>query len=538
MKRIAAIICLVMLAGCGKKNPNKPAFWIDMLESGVPQKVEEGFNGLARFKDAAKKAWAVKLVIKHFQKNPERASIALGNIGIKNMMIESKLIQALDAARISVQIAAARALGRVNASSAVGALLSTLKKSRSSSLKVTIIESLSKLKSKAAVKPLCDLLNDYSHHPQVHRRAVEALGRIGDPQAITPLIRAMFINFKHFKLERWAKQALITVTTSRKARKQLEDALYKIVMDQDPAFKRYIDKKMNFDPASRVKKQKLSRYSYSGYALIMLGDIGDKNTAQKILPLAMITKGPNHELQHPAIIALGSIGDESVVPTLIRVFRTSSMPSTVNIIIALMKIGDQRALRLFRKVLLDKKEDHQTRVTAAAAISRLGGTPEYALLSRWRKQIDGQVTKFKKIVAKAKTRRQRMAEMAGLAPYTWAQGELKKSMKRLKPALTCKSAKCWGQKLKSGSSLVRDKAAYMLRLHPDKKKAEKFLLAALGERNREVRDVIIASLLRIGGKKTLKVLERKMDIARKTLTEYKMFHFKTMLLKLKQKHSG
>src|SRR5262249_44758841 len=64
--------------------------------------------------------------------------------------------------------------------------------SRDAYVRIEAINGLGSAKAKEAVEPLTAIVNDDSGEPFVCKKAIQALGEIGDPRAVPVLIRMMF----------------------------------------------------------------------------------------------------------------------------------------------------------------------------------------------------------------------------------------------------------------------------------------------------------------------------------------------------------
>ena len=158
----------------------------------------------------------------------------------------------------------AMALGNIGGGPAASALIPMLK-SRNSYTVVAAIESLGGLKSPEAYAELDRLANDDKVHPFITKKALEALGNIGDPRAIPTLIRGMYREREGASYYREASFALYQIGSAA------ADPLLAVVEGRDSALKRW------------ASDNKVVPFVLPLKALQVLSDLNDSRAESRIL---------------------------------------------------------------------------------------------------------------------------------------------------------------------------------------------------------------------------------------------------------------
>jgi HEAT repeat protein len=210
-------------------------------------------------------------------------------------------------------------------------------------------------------KPAVPLLIKAIEHRNeyIRRRAIEALGRIGDPSAIDPLIQAM----REQKDRNITVRALGEIGDPRAVEPIIQmgnthwngatvaQALAKI---GDPRAVPYLIKMLKHDGWSARKN-----------AVIALSKIEDRRA---ILPLIEILDDESRWVRQSVAIALGELGDKRAVKPLIEVLKDDSREDRWIVARSLGEIGDSRAITPLMQALHDK----EVRSKALIALRQLG----------------------------------------------------------------------------------------------------------------------------------------------------------------------
>jgi HEAT repeat protein len=196
------------------------------------------------------------------------------------------------------------------------------------------VGALGEIGDKRAVEPIIELLGAYDR--KVRMSAAKALGKIGDKKAVEPLIRTL--RDKDELVRRNAVSALGEIVDKRAV-----EPLIKALGDEDEIVR--------------------------GMSAKALGEIGDKRAVE---PLIKALGAYNKDIHRSAAEALVKVGDEAV-RLLIKALGDEYWQVRMNAANALGEIGDKRAVEPLVKVLGD--EDEHVRENAAKALGELGWKP-------------------------------------------------------------------------------------------------------------------------------------------------------------------
>jgi HEAT repeat protein len=198
--------------------------------------------------------------------------------------------------------------------------------------RVTAIEVLGRLGDRQAVPPLLTKLDDPENF--IRRTAIEALGRLGDRQAVPPLLT---------KLDDFDATTRVTAI----------EALGRLGDRQAvPPLLAKLD-----DPENYIRVT----------AIEALGRLGDR---QAVPPLLAKLDDPKPQIRWIAIEALGRLGDRQAVPPLLAKLDDPENFIRWIAIEALGRLGDQQATESL--ILLVEDRDHRVSLAAAAALVALG----------------------------------------------------------------------------------------------------------------------------------------------------------------------
>src|SRR2546421_11041474 len=195
--RLLALALAVLLAACKANNPADPQTWINRLSDSDPKVRVQAVQQLRKLK-AKQAAPQIALLLK----DPllkEDAALALEDLGGPDQV--DALLDAVDTTVGAGSDTAARAANRTNARIAealgnigdarAGPALLRLARSGDDNVRIAAVEAPGNVKSKDAVPELSHIVDDPTAPPLLIKRAVVALGEIGDPSAIPALAHGL-----------------------------------------------------------------------------------------------------------------------------------------------------------------------------------------------------------------------------------------------------------------------------------------------------------------------------------------------------------
>lgn len=484
------LVSATLMAGCN--DPKDPKTWIKKLRD--PKEANEAVRQLKKLGDPI----AVEPLCKLYKDYPS-PNILQAIISFKDKKSIPTLIEALDFTEDKYHNAslAASALAKMKAVEAVPALIKALKKplaikSRANKAKVAAIEALRKIGDKKAVPALIDVA-DGSPSKQdffLNKRAIVALGALGDPEAVPVLVRGLFmastIQGTSYPM---ARVALVKI-----GGKAASKALLEAMEGKDKRLN-LMAKELEFRPGVILNK-----------TAILLGDLRAKDAVPMLLE--MFKKADLKETKIAGVIeAMGKIGDTRVVDPLLKALKDKKANYKIRMQIcnALTVLGDKKALPVLLNIAEKGFIDggfYNLREGGAMAWGRLvGAEAEQGIKVMDAILADKEVKKYKQ---------------------NW--NTFKEARDRAAVALKCKDdAICYGKALLDTKLTLaqREKAAVMVGILPNSRKAIPYLVKALPQREPILRLFMLQSAKRIGvasDKALVKVLSdlAKKDSKRKT----------------------
>lgn len=300
---------------------------------------------------------------------------ALG--AIKDKRAIEPLIELLQNDKIYLREEVVKALGQLGDEKVVNPLISVLQNETSSTLRCETIRALGLTKDKRAVKPLIEALQ---HESQKHRLDAKttiitevaiSLGKIKDERAITPLVSLynVYTDYVNKKIS----NALLTINT------ELSKFFFSI-LNSDENNLLEIDNAFDLAVASLYHQNSWVRRQVI-WALLKLRDY-------RAVGQILKTLNDNHlNVVSYAIYALGEIGNDKAVITLMDILLKKDFPTCKNVdsltfseywsdprseaAVALGKIKDKRAFKALMMVIEEKGNDSLIE-KSAWALSELG----------------------------------------------------------------------------------------------------------------------------------------------------------------------
>src|SRR3989440_9059863 len=449
---LAAALCL----SCRPADPRNPDTWIARLSDSDPRERVKAVQELRNLHAQKAAPRIAELLKDRFTR--EEAATALTDLGTKDEV--PALLDAVDttvgagsdqatraATRTNARIA--EALGRIGDPRA-GPTLLRLARSKDDYVRLEAVQALGEVKFKEAVPELSLLVDDPSAPPLLVKKAVVALGHIGDPAAIPALQHALVLERQGVSLLPEASYSLFQLGPAA------VPPLIRVAKDEDPGYLKWA-RENNRAPAGTYAK-----------AALVLGDLGDQRAVPVLLE-KLKYKDPDPlpgtarlltNLGRPfAANALGRLRSKDGAAPILALVQTRDPqdPDLVSFASeALVWIGD----RTQAKELMKRAEtgDVRLRLVVAQAAALFGDESLLkqfdALGARARKAPPAQCIREAEALqlgeAKEKACELGAAQFEGLAIA-------------LEAAHACRdSAPCWMDKLKYTEPLLRARAAYEL----------------------------------------------------------------------------
>ena len=463
----------LVLAGC-KGDPSTPEYWQKSI-SGAKKKKDK----VARVEAmrAGKHVTPAFLPMLHKELEAEkagevRAAIARVLGELKDPTSVPPLLGALDFGASDSDDKAANkeivvALGSIGSTAAVPDLVKLLSV-RDNYTVIAAIEALGQMKAGDAYEPLNKLATEEGTEPFISKKAIQALGEIGDPRAVQGLIRMMMKERRGVSFYVESSYALYQIGTPA------ADALIHTADGSDKEILKWASDNKVVEPAvyakamqvlgdlhdPRANKRMVSLLDYKNENLAFqlfvrmraadaLGRIRAKEAAK---PLSAMLVEEEANARNEYIRALVRIGSKDAVPALAKAGSTGSWDARQPAIIGLAMLGGEKEIATFEKLAKDE---------AATFAAECKEDPEYEEC----KTIDVSVKKHVEAI--------------------------NNHLKRLEAAKVCKEdIGCWAKKLDDSNEGVRERAAMEIG-RSNNADAIAELTKRLGEKNLDTRLAII-----------------------------------------------
>jgi HEAT repeat protein len=429
--------------GC-KGDPKSPEYW-DKALSGAKSKKDK----VRVVADLRERAVATPAFLPMLHKELAEESAPEVKAGIVKVLAELKspesvdpLVNALDFGSGDSSVASmnkdiATALGAIGDPKGVPTLV-RLMKLRDPYTRIEAITALGVMRAKEAVDPLIELATDESGEPFISKKAIQALGEIGDGKAVPALIRMMFKERKGVSFYVESSFALYQLG------QPAADALLPVLKGDDKALVTWAKENRILEPAlfakaaqvlgdlhdMRAESALLSKLAYPNefldvklFVRMRMADaLGRMRSTNAVKPLAGMLNEEEATAREEYIRALTRIGHRDAIPALQKSASTGSWDAREPAIIGLSMLGDDREIPVFTKLAAE-----ETKLTAAECKEN----PDY--------------TGCKDASALTQQHTTRMEELK----------------KRLTAAGECKQdAACWVKKLDDADQGVRERAAF------------------------------------------------------------------------------
>jgi len=423
---VAVAACLALVA-CG--SPKDAEGWAKRAVS--RSRLDEKLAALAEVRKAPgdRKAAVPHLVrivedASTFARARGEAALALGEIGdgaavapLVKALAEKPGASERDVAEMNRHVA--DALGALGAREAVPALTDLLQKSRDGFAQVAAVDALGRIGDPTSVDVLVAVATGKDVEPFTARKALLALGRIGDEKAAGPVLRMLFEERPGVSFFPEAAFAAVQIGSPMAA------PLLAVLEGRDAKL------------AGWAKEHGVVAGALYAKSAQLLGDVGGPDAVPALVRKLGYQDGDPGVATYVRVFAAESLGRlrarEAVRPLVELVARERDANVRDRYCDALARIGDPAALAPLRAAAGGGAWD--LREGPLTALSRLGGEPERAFVEQ----------------AKAKDCGRGCA-----APIQAAYGAM---AARLDAARACRDAACWAGKLGDASAAVRDRAA-------------------------------------------------------------------------------
>lgn len=444
----AAFFCLglgISLSGC-KKDPKTPEYWAGELDDAkrTSQKVEV----LERLRTSNNLSPAM-LPLLHArlasEKAPDVKAAVAHDLGeLRDPASVKPLTDAIDwtnqnsgAHQLDKEVAGA--LGKMKDPGAIPPLLRLLK-IQENFTRIEAIQSLGMLRAKEAVEPLLTLVSSEETEPFVVKKAIQALGQIGDARAVPSLVRMLFADRKNMSFYPESSFALFQIG------KPASDALVSVLKGEDRGLQSWASAHRIIEPALLSKSAQI------------LGDLNDPRAQAPLVQRLAYSGGakPAEKMfvRMMAANALGRMRSKEASGPLAGMVEENEPLVRAEYVRALTEIGDRDALAALTKSA--GKGSWEARELSIAGVGMLGTPAETAAFEKFAKDEPLLTTEGCK-----------GADEDGCqTPDKLAQDRLRVIQSHatpLKAASECKSdGGCWAKKLDDADVNVRRRAALEL----------------------------------------------------------------------------
>src|SRR5919199_4073651 len=197
--RLRACALAVLLCACRPNDPKDPNTWIKRLSDSDPRSRQQALQELRKLKARQAAPQVAPLLKEPIVR--EEAATTLRDIGGADEV--PALLDAVDTTVGAGSDTATRAANRTNGRIAealgeigdprAGPALLRLARSKDDLVRLEAVQALGEVKFKGAIPELSLLVDDQASPPLLVKKAIVALGQIGDPAAIPALQHALVL---------------------------------------------------------------------------------------------------------------------------------------------------------------------------------------------------------------------------------------------------------------------------------------------------------------------------------------------------------
>jgi HEAT repeat protein len=439
---VGTALAALLLTGC-KGDPATPEYWEKAFSGAKNKKTRIGLVEEMR----TRKLGAAFLPVLHKRlgedKAPEVKEAIARLLGeMKDPSSVDPLINAFDPAASESNEKAmnkeiAIALGGIGDKRAAAALMKCLTM-KDDYTRIAAIESLGALKAAEAAAKLTELAAADDAPPFVSKKAIIALGEIGDPKSIPVLVKMMFKERNRVSFYVEASFALYQFG------QPAADVLVPIISGQDKEIVKWAQESQILEPALHAK------------AAQVLGDLHEMR-AEK----AMLEKlGYNNEMLDIKLFvrmrmadALGRLRSQAGAKALAGMLEEDEATARNEYIRALVRIGGREGVPNLVKAA--SKGSWDARESAIMGLAMLGDDRELPVFEKLAKDEEGLFTAECK-----EDPEQRACQDVGASVKKHLE-TIAGAQKRIAAAKDCKAdAACWAKKLDDADAGVRERAAF------------------------------------------------------------------------------
>lgn len=439
MHRIVLVgLCVFLGISACKSDPSTPEHWENRIADAKGKK--EKLKAIEELRSSKHLAPVMLPMLEKritAEKNHEvQASLARLLGEQKSPSSVSALVEAVhpsgdpDGRGVNKEIASA--LGLLGDAKAVPTLVRLLN-TKDNYTTIAAIESLGKLKAKEAFEPLYEIANDEKIEPFITRKAIEALGELGDARAVPGVLKAMY-RTKGFYRE--ASFALYLLG------QPAADALVAVAERRDKALFEWGAQNGIQDFAILVK------------AIQVLGDLHDARSEKAIVALVAYKNEYDDiriMMRTHAADALGRMRSKAGAKAIAAVFDEPSPDARREYVWALARIGAKEPLPKLLETSL--KGPWESRVESMRGVAMLADDPGV-----FDKVIAAEAKLFKAECAKDEDTEGCREVTASVKSHVT---RIKGLAARAAAAKACRGdAAQWAKKLDDPDEGVRERAAY------------------------------------------------------------------------------
>jgi HEAT repeat protein len=384
----SSLALVLVLSGC-KVDPTSPDYWEKTL--GKARRAQDQVRVVETLRSSGNLN-ASFLPFLHAQlasdRKPEvKAAVARALGDVRNVASVEPLgnavdLGATDSASHLLNKELASALGEIGDPKAAPVLMKLLK-ARDNYTRIEAVDALGRMRTREAVEPLMQLATDESTEPFLNKKAIEALGRIGDARAVPVLLRTLTKERKGISF--YVESSFSLFQMGQPA----ADALLAVLENKDDELSRWVQKN-GINPASYAFKAAeilgdLREHRAEGALVQQLAfkhedpriqagvraraadALARMRSAAAVRPLAALVSEPDAGLRREYTHALARLGGREALPALEKAAGQGDWYAREAAIHALTMLGDAREQPVLEK--LAAAEPAKT----AAECQELGG---------------------------------------------------------------------------------------------------------------------------------------------------------------------